>query len=66
MRIICKGCGSTIDLYEGALDECPICDTTHNFKAPCAVLHDTFDDKNIRNTTDHKEADRLASIEAIF
>jgi hypothetical protein len=50
MRLICKGCGSTVDLYEGALEDCPLCDTTHNFKRRTTVLRDTYRD---RNATDH-------------
>lgn len=52
MRLICKGCGSTVDLYEGALEDCPLCDTTHNFKRRTTVLRDTYRD---RNATDHAE-----------
>ena len=34
MRSQCKGCGATIDLYQGVLDACPMCDTIHTFNAP--------------------------------
>ena len=59
MRSQCKGCGATIDLYQGVLDACPMCDTIHTFNAPAPKPRATHASMT---KAQRYEADRKASL----
>ena len=52
-------CGATIDLYQGVLDACPMCDTIHTFNAPAPKPRATHASMT---KAQRYEADRKASL----
>lgn len=62
MRIQCSGCNATVDLYEGALDECPVCDTTHNFRTTEHNIRKPRSNRSELERLNRAELDRIESL----